>query len=275
MALEELPTAIRQETKIKGIQIEKKEIKPSLFQMIYYIQKILKSPPKKKTVRITNYQKKKITIDKDNNEIKVTYSKGTTLRYPLTEENIDLFYQRLARQYSVADQNVNHVVKNKITLVSVMLMLASLIIGIIIQDASLDAMIIEKITTATFGLLSLNGIIICINEMSKKKQKDKIKLVNDFVTNNQTLKDAISEEKNILDDLSISQTRIIETESATLGECGLDSYEYNVNWVDNLSLASLKQIKQRLLIYQGLKQPVDLEDKTSSKSKTRTRTPDE
>ena len=48
MALEELPTAIRQETKIKGIQIEKKEIKPSLFQMIYYIQKILKSPPKKK-----------------------------------------------------------------------------------------------------------------------------------------------------------------------------------------------------------------------------------
>lgn len=218
---------------------------------------------------------KKITIDKDNDEIKVTYSKGTTLRYPLTEENIDLFYQRLARQYSVADQNVNHVVKNKITLVSVMLMLASLIIGIIIQDASLDAMIIEKITTATFGLLSLNGIIICINEMSKKKQKDKIKLVNDFVTNNQTLKDAISEEKNILDDLSISQTRIIETESATLGECGLDLYEYNVNWVDNLSLASLKQIKQRLLIYQGLKQPVDLEDKTSSKSKTRTRTPDE
>ena len=57
---------------------------------------------------------KKITIDKDNNEIKVTYSKGTTLRYPLTEENIDLFYQRLARQYSVTDQNVNHVVKNKI-----------------------------------------------------------------------------------------------------------------------------------------------------------------
>lgn len=218
---------------------------------------------------------KKITIDKDNNEIKVTYSKGTTLRYPLTEENIDLFYQRLARQYSVADQNVNHVVKNKITLVSVMLMLASLIIGIIIQDASLDAMIIEKITTATFGLLSLNGIIICINEMSKKKQKDKIKLVNDFVTNNQTLKDAISEEKNILDDLSISQTRIIETESATLSECGLDSYEYNVNWVDNLSLASLKQIKQRLLIHQGLQQPVDLEDKTSGKSKTRTRTPDE
>ena len=218
---------------------------------------------------------KKITIDKDNNEIEVTYSKGTTLRYPLTEENIDSFYKRLARQYSVANKNVDHIVKNKITLVSVMLMIVSIIIGIIIQDASLDAMIIEKITTATFGLSSLNGIIICLNEISKKKQKDKIKLVNDFVTNNQTLKDAVTEEKNILEDLSISQTRIIETESATLSECGLDSYEYNVNWVDNLSLASLKQIKQRLLIHQGLKQPVDLEDKTSGKSKTRTRTPDE
>lgn len=218
---------------------------------------------------------KKITIDKELNEIEVTYSKGTTLRYPLTKENIDLFYQRLKSQYLIANEHVDHIVKNKITLVSVILMLVSFIIGIIVQDVSLDAMIIKKITTATFGLLSLNGIVVCLNEISKKKQKDKIKLVNDFVTNNQTLKDAVTEEKNILEDLSISQTRIIETESATLSECGLDSYEYNVNWVDNLSLASLKQIKERLLIHQGLQQPVDLEDKTSSKRKTRTRTPEE
>lgn len=207
-------------------------------------------------------------IENTNDKIKPTFRSDTT-EYPLTKENVEKLYRRLELQYIKVVQNMNKVVKNKISFPLIMI---ALILG---SGSYLGYSYELEMLSMGLGISGIFSLFcVAVNELiAKPNHKNKLRVYEEFLAHIDEFSKAIEKDPNILS-ISKESQKVLEQENK-LYRNNLVESPININFMDKANLEDLKLMSKRLKIYQELELPVifigEKQSKEDVKVKTKTK----
>jgi len=182
--------------------------------------------------------------------------------YPLTKGNLEMFDKRMEEQYNNVIENSSLFNGSKKMFVLIAIMIITALIGLITGYViNFAPEVLNTIITFLFSLLCVEIVAVGISIINLCVNEHKLSVYKEFIQSKQKLADASKKEKNITKNIEPEQLK----EQYHLKDKGLISTEFNTNFMDNMSIKELKELLTQLKIYQGLQQPVELDEEKTKK----------
>ena len=216
---------------------------------------------------------KNIKIDTQKNEIYVTFvSDGNdkTLTFPLTKELLNEFEVRLFNQYIEVVNNEKNILKSNHKTTNLVLLWIPLAFGFMFANLFKESgfSFADPVLYSMISLSVANVMGIIINErVTKKKEKETIKIYRDFITQKDHLKALYKQVPSISQTIERASTYKALEEQKKLKSAGLIKSEFNSLFMDKADIKDLKSMLEVLKIYQGLEEEVEIDTKPYTRSK--------
>ena len=207
------------------------------------------------------------SVNVDGEEIVVTFSNASESRHPefiykLDRENLQFYEKRLEEQYKKAYEIRKRITSNKITLVIAIIgILTSGIIGYYGVNELTNLLPI----LLGIGTIGVTGIVL--NETIKSSHRRRIETRYECIELQDEFEEAAKIEENITRNISNGKELLIEQRQ--LKEEDLVDNIYNVFFIDNASIADLKEISAKLKIFLALQKPVELVNEPKTRKLTK------